>query len=69
MRSLPRIANYFYFLYLSRAIPFDLLKYSYIDISTNSTLGKMLGSISNCTKIPLLQFTDQIAKHRNNRGN
>ena len=29
----------------------------------------MLDNISNCTKILLLQFTDQIAKGRANRGN
>ena len=30
---------------------------------------KMLGNISDCTKILLLQFTDQIVKNRANRGN
>ena len=40
-----------------------------ISDNEGSDSGKMLDNISDCTKILLLQFTDQIAKSRANRGN
>ena len=47
---------------------------SFISVSFEFVRGelddrKMLGNISDCTKILLLQFTDHIVKNRANRGN
>ena len=38
-------------------------------VNSSHTFWKIIDNISDCTKIVLLQFTDQIAKSRANRGN